>query len=254
MLTMNEVQKFTNWLSPPNHLFLNNNELHIWRAIWDDSFVNSLSHFMELLSNDELNRAKKYHFERDRQKFIFWRGSFKSILSKYVNISAPNIQFNYNSYGKPSLKNVFFEKSVQFNISHSQSVAIYAFTFKDPVGIDIEYMRTDFDWQPIAQQFFTARENETLQKAESSTQAFYYHWTRKEAIVKALGKGLYIPLSDIDIAQELIGSHRVDRRYRYMCGKQCWYIFDINAQQGYCASVVVPFTPSSILYFDAKMP
>ena len=90
---------------------------------------------------------------------------------------------------------------IQFNISHSGQMAIYAFTPGCQVGVDVEHLRELDDAESLASRFFSSGEiSELLSLSpKEMTQAFFRCWTRKEAYIKAVGGGLSIPLDRFQV-------------------------------------------------------
>jgi 4'-phosphopantetheinyl transferase len=112
------------------------------------------------------------------------------------------LRFNYNQYGKPFLAPEFSSYRLNFNLSHSGTMALYAITRNRGIGIDVERVRSDVDYEEIAKQFFSANEGTTLRAipTEKKPEAFYHCWTRKEAYIKAHGEGLSLPLDSFDVS------------------------------------------------------
>jgi 4'-phosphopantetheinyl transferase len=187
----------TSWLLPPSNLTLTNHETHVWRAELDCESTDPQQLFA-LLTPDEQQKAARFHFEKDRNHYSAARGLLRLILSSYLSEDPRNLRFTYNPYGKPALDS----NLLQFNVSHSQGLALYAVARHHQVGIDLEYMRTDFGWRQIVEQYFSAQEfNALIQLPESQQcRAFFDGWTRKEAYIKAKGQGLSIPLNQFDVA------------------------------------------------------
>ncbi|OWY63910.1 4'-phosphopantetheinyl transferase [cyanobacterium TDX16] len=179
-------------------LVLSQNEIHVWRASLGSNLT-YLQQLVKTLSVDELDRANRFHFEADRNRFIIGRGILRSILSYYLDIAPHQLQFCYGSHGKPALKTC---NLLHFNLSHSQDLALYAFTRDRQIGIDLEYVRHIPELDRIVAQFFSARERGTFLALPSSQQvaAFFHGWTCKEAILKALGDGLALPLNQFDVS------------------------------------------------------
>lgn len=190
-------QNSTLWVQPPTDLRLSLNEVHIWLAELDlpAPHIHDLG---ETLSADECDRAQRFYFERDRQRFIAGRGILRNILSRYLALSPSKIEFCYGKRGKPALRN----ESICFNLSHSQGLALYAIVQNRMVGIDLEQIRSMSDAEGIAKSFFSQREYAEIQGVPASEKqvAFFNCWTRKEAFLKAIGDGLYKPLDQIEVS------------------------------------------------------
>jgi len=189
------------WLPVPVDLTLSSDEIHIWRASLDlpVSHVQSLQH---TLAADELRRAERFYFQKDRKHFIVARGLLRAILSRYLGMEPGQLRFCYNSYSKPVLVTTPDQDMLNFSVSHSYGLALYAFTCGREVGIDLERIRADVDCEQIAARFFSLRENAVLRAlpAKLKTEAFFNCWTRKEAYIKARGEGLSLPLDQFDVS------------------------------------------------------
>jgi len=188
------------WLPPPAEVILGASEVHVWRASLDTS-AKQIQQLARLLAPDERARADRFHFERDRLRFIAGRARLRLILSRYTGIAASHLHFSYSTYGKPSLV-AGLADDLCFNVSHAEDVALCAFTRSGAIGVDVERVRTDVDIERLAAQFFSARENDALRRVPDALKptAFYNCWTRKEAYVKAHGLGLSLPLDQFDVS------------------------------------------------------
>ena len=155
-----------------------------------------------ILTHDELDRADRFYFEIQRRRFIAARGTLRSILSCYLAIYPSHLRFYYNQYGKPCLAPEFSSSLLNFNLSHSDNMALFAITRNMEIGVDIERVRSDFEYEEIAKRFFSANEVAILRTipTEKRLEAFYHYWTRKEAYIKAHGKGLSLPLDSFDVS------------------------------------------------------
>jgi 4'-phosphopantetheinyl transferase len=182
-------------------LALPKNEIHVWRASLDQDST-CLQQLVKTLSSDELDRADRFHFDKDRNRFIIGRGILRNLLSHYLDIEPKQLQFCYGSQGKPALQTRDRDRPLHFNVSHSQGLALYAVTRDRQVGIDIEYVRSVPELERIVAQFFSARERATFLALPPHQQqaAFFHGWTCKEAVLKAIGKGLALPLNQFDVS------------------------------------------------------
>ncbi|UCF04464.1 MAG: 4'-phosphopantetheinyl transferase superfamily protein [bacterium] len=191
------------WDKPPEELTLPADEVHIWRVSLDVA-SDSLSVLKGTLSGDELRRAGRFFFERDRLHFIAARGVLRSIIGFYLDTDPKVVRFAVAPDGKPQLDERFDIHDVRFNLSHSRGLALYAFTLGREIGVDLERIRKDFDWQPIADRFFTPGEKEKLESMSEAKgyKAFFSCWTLKEAYMKARGKGLALPPNRFEVTVE----------------------------------------------------
>ena len=161
-----------------------------------------LQDFFSTLSAAEQQRAQRFHFQRDRTRFIVAHGILRRLLSRYVGCAPADLAFQDNAYGKPALHDAYGGTRVCFNMSHSYDLAVYAITRGRAVGIDVERLRDGVASQEIAARFFSQQEIATLRALPTAIQqhAFFLCWTRKEAYIKARGQGLSLPLSQFDVS------------------------------------------------------
>jgi 4'-phosphopantetheinyl transferase len=220
-------------------LALGPNEVHIWRIdlVKQDDEIRRCR---GLLAGDEIERADRFYFDRDRRRFILARAAMREILSRYTGLPAVDLRFSYGPKGKPELSGL--EKcEIQFNLSHSSELALLAVTRGLTVGVDIEWIKADFASDDIARQFFSAPEVETLRSLPEGrrAEAFFSCWTRKEAYIKALGEGLSVPLDSFTVAfapgiAAALLSVTVDP-----AEVERWSMYNIVVSEGYKAALVV---------------
>ncbi len=189
------------WNSPPLDLTLDLGEIHVWRVSLAQT-ESCLQCLQQTLSTDERTKADRFRFPKDRSQFIVSRGALRAILSRYLNISSHLLRFDYNPYGKPSLIVAQGGNTLRFNLSHSRGMALIAITKHRDIGVDIEGINPNFPYLEIAEKFFSPLENSVLRSLPEHLQAtaFFTCWTRKEAYIKAVGKGLSIPLNQFDVS------------------------------------------------------
>jgi 4'-phosphopantetheinyl transferase len=182
-------------------LELPDDEVHLWR-IDLDALRSEENRWQKILSSDETARAVRFHFAVDRQRFTISRGLLRTILASYLATTASGLNFSYSSREKPSLSPAYSGKGLTFNISHSGSVALLAFTRRRKIGVDVEQIRSNFEVEAIAHRFFSAQEQQQLAALpqEQRFEAFFRCWVRKEAYIKATGEGLSLPLHQFDVS------------------------------------------------------
>src|SRR5436305_14189589 len=149
------------WLVPPEDLTLLEDEVHVWRASMEQPEA-TIQHLRQILAADELVKAGRFHFEKDRNHFIVAHGLLRTLLGRYLHMHPGQLRFCVNDYGKPSLDPSVHEQPLSFNMSHSHKLALYAFTFQRQVGIDVEYMRAHVDIEGVARQRFSPVEQGVL--------------------------------------------------------------------------------------------
>ncbi len=151
------------------------------------------------LSPDERERAARYHFDRHRRRFVACRGQVRRILAGYLNDRADALRFRCGARGKPALDAAGRDSAIEFNVSNSEEVALLAVALDRELGVDVEHVREPRDFEGLAAQFFARTEVEQLRSLPEvqRREAFFNCWTRKEAVLKAVGTGLAFPLDKV---------------------------------------------------------
>jgi len=160
----------------------------------------TLQRAQTVLSEDELQRSRRFRFPVDCRRFVMARANLRRILASYLHVAAQTLVFDYSEYGKPTLSRP--QSQMRFNVSRSGERALIACTQGREVGVDIEKERQDIEIDDLAKRFFTALENAKLQAfpLPDRYQAFLRCWTCKEAFVKAVGRGLSLGLDKFDVS------------------------------------------------------
>ncbi|MHA7059716.1 4'-phosphopantetheinyl transferase family protein [Aquimarina sp. M1] len=151
------------------------------------------NHYLNILPKRFHNEVYKYRRWQDRYNFLI--GRLLVYLGHYLFCGSP-LEFNRflkDPYGKPFLK----DSSMHFNISHSGNKVVCIFS-KQAIGIDIEEIQ-DIEFS-LFENVFLDREMEQIR--DLGIAKFYEYWTKKEAIIKAIGKGMSISLLDINVENE----------------------------------------------------
>lgn len=150
----------------------------------------------ETVSVSEWERANRFHYARDRHRYLLRRIALRRILSRYLDIPSADVDYVTGKYGKPRLSGLGKESRISFNTSSSQDLAVVAVA-RFPLGVDVEVVRPFDNASDITSREFTADERESLGD-DPDLSGFFEIWTRKEALVKAVGKGLAIELGLVD--------------------------------------------------------
>jgi 4'-phosphopantetheinyl transferase len=169
-------------LSPPEV-----GQLHLW---WIDTESGQKA-LLRLLSDDERSRAARFIDDRAQRCFVCARGALRSVLSRYLNHPPQSLLFEYGPMGKPALR--FPDSDLGFNLSHSGNRALLAVTSGNPVGIDLEPLRSVPNVLPMAKKVFSKRifRHLTSLPKERLSGEFLHQWTMLEAKVKAEGRGVF---------------------------------------------------------------
>ncbi len=225
------------WSPPPEGVSLASGRVHVWRASLDvpAARVQSLK---RTLAGEELRRAKRYHFQKDRDRFVVGRGLLRAILSEYLRTEAGQLRFRYNAHGKPELLD---SHGLRFNVSHSDGLALYAISRDREIGIDLERIRPELAGQEIAERFFSPREVVSLRALPEGMRAdaFFACWTRKEAYLKAKGRGIVLGLDQFDVSLTPGEPAALLRVIGHPEEAARWSLQELRPATGYIAAVAV---------------
>jgi len=193
-----------------------------------------------LLSTDECERAARFVFLRDRNHFVVARGFLRKFLGGYLNCDPRSLQFAYGAKGKPSLS-IPDVNSIKFNLAHSHGLALYGFSWNRELGVDLEFVGRDLEYERLATRFFTADEVRELRSlsSELTRQGFFNCWTRKEAYIKARGEGLSIPLDEFNVSLRPGEPAALLNNYRDAAECSRWSMHALAIAAEYAAALVV---------------
>lgn len=193
--------------------------------------------FEEYLSADEIRKSEKFRFYKDKAECISSRGFLRKVLASYIKKKPEEIKFEYSSFGKPFIE--ANAHNLKFNLSHSNGYAMIAITEFDEIGVDLEFMKSFNDLDKVAKDVFTKNELKILAgNASAKIELFFKFWTRKESMIKALGKGLLIPLNKVDVS-DLDALSYSDSSEHFTKKKNIFFIQDINVPAGFAGAVAI---------------
>jgi 4'-phosphopantetheinyl transferase len=223
-------------------------EVHVWTARAPAEIANR--HSLErVLSETEKTAASRFYFERHRLSYIFSHAALRNILSGYIDRRPEELQFGQNSFGKPHLIGAGAADTLNFNMSHSGDVVLVGVTRERLIGIDVEMVRPMKDFASIARLNFTPEECAFIENATGAQQyAFFKSWARKEAVIKAVGKGLSMPLNTFDAS---IPPDEEGRRLTLPADApeiESWWLTDLGVPEGYVGAVVVEQSLAALVY------
>ena len=203
-----------------------------------------------VLAEDERARAQRYVVETARRQFVAGRAALRLLLSRYLGVAAPAIRFSYGAQGKPGL--LWPSAPVAFNLSHSGGIALYAFSLSGrggvdagsegiELGIDVEEVRPLADLETLAGRYFSPDESAALRRLPPGDRprAFFACWTRKEAVLKAHGGGLAVPLDDFDVVVDAGQPAALLRTRIPGDSASRWWLEDLPVPAGFAAALAV---------------
>jgi len=239
------MERVATWTSPPQTPSLKRGAVDVWRIALDQE-DHALYDFRRMLEQDELDRAGRFHFDKHRRHFVVARGFLRSVIARYLETQPQALRFVYGAYGKPALES---EHGLRFNLSHSNEVALLAVTLDADLGVDVEHIRADFASEDIAQRFFSRAEVEIFNSLphEERVAAFFRCWTRKEAYIKAIGKGLSQALDEFDVTLAPGVEPALLRATDDDASR--WLLTDVEVGQDYAGALIVERPVSEVRFF-----
>lgn len=184
--------------SPSVQFNLETDPIHIWHIPLSD--VNLPTQSNNILSKTEEERANRIRIPEARDQYVKTRSAMRMILAMYLKQPPENIDFGYSDYQKPYvLDNPY---GIEFNITHSSTYALCVIAQNRFVGIDIEKVKPLNDLEQLVTNIFTSDELYDFTKKSHDEKLLYFYraWSRKEAFVKAQGKGFFHPVNELDLA------------------------------------------------------
>jgi 4'-phosphopantetheinyl transferase len=236
----------TQWQATKHIPSIEPGELHIWAAFLGKNPLPSDYY----LTGDEHQRMQRFHFEHDRLMYGFAQGLLRIILAGYLRISPRDIKYMRTEYGKPYLELGKEDAGLEFNLSHSGEAVMIAITKGNPIGVDVEQVKPLPDLDQVARNYFSAAEQADLFSLEGPAriEGFYRCWTRKEALIKASGEGLSMPLDSFQVSllpgtpPELVKS----------VNSSTWMLLNIEPAPGYAAAAAAPVKYLQASYFTVE--
>ena len=222
----------THWSPATPGIQLRSNEVHIWKARLDPDSLNP-GYAPACLSTEERVRAARFVFSKDRDHFTATRVILRQLLGRYLGEQPQNVMISILDHGKPS---VVAAANLQFNLSHSHGLALFAFCREDEVGVDLEKVRPEVALEGIEDNFFSPHEREELASLplERRAEGFFLGWTRKESYVKAHGKGLQASLRGFSVSLTPGKPAELDSPDRSK-----WRLYSLDPGEGFVGALVV---------------
>ncbi len=166
-------------------------ELAVYRVAWAD-FLPLPASLLTLVPPDEQGRATRYVQPADQARFLVGRAVLRYLLGRHLGLLPAAVPLSLTPFGKPELAT---PSGIHFNLSHSGAWIVMVLAPYE-VGVDVEEMLPDFDYGEIASYHFGPAARRHLQQSSDPRGTFYHLWTRREALAKAIGRGLDDTLSE----------------------------------------------------------
>ena len=226
------------WISASSCEYSLNKNVDIWR-INVTSNLKSIDNLLSVLSADEIARANRFFHMKDKNRHIISHGAMRNILGKYLHQHPSLIEFKDGINKKPYITN---KTGLHFNLSHSEDWILLAIANSE-IGVDTELINNSFEYKDVMEVYFNTDEINFINE-DKSAERFFLLWTRKEAQIKATGKGLD---ENIKLIPGLIGTHHINNEISLY---KDWIISSFNLNEQYIASVAVNPLIDEIRFWD----
>lgn len=202
----------------------------------------------DLITPEERKRAERLLDREQGTRRAAARGVLREILAEYLGVAPEGITIATGEHGKPFVPGA----GIHFNLSHSGDLILIALAQRE-IGIDLEAIRSDLPWEPLARQFFSPGECAALFSLSPSDRlaAFYRIWTRKEAYLKGVGSGFSRSCSEFEVSS-LPGEYRLLRHRTAPEETARWALIDLPLPAGFAAALAFPGAPPEIELFSPR--
>lgn len=180
---------------------LESDEVRVYYAWCDGLAADAVERCLPLLSSEERARYLRFHFEHDRHSYLAAHALTRAVLAQLAGVPAPELQFDAGAHGRPELCQSAPGPRLRFNLSHTRGLVACAVALEHAVGVDVEHIERRADVDQLAPAVFSQHERAELDALPAADKRvrFFQLWTLKEAYIKAVGKGLSLPLRSITL-------------------------------------------------------
>jgi 4'-phosphopantetheinyl transferase len=209
--------------------------LDLWRASLAPSDA-ELARVAGSVSAEERSRAARFRLERDRRRFLAARGTLRHILAAYLATAPARLDFRYGAQGKPFLVD---HPELQFNLSHAADVLLVGVARGLRLGVDVEQTIPERVMDEVVGTVSSEPELGFLQALQPAARPEYFSrlWTRKEAYIKADGRGMSLDLKRIDVLS-VPGVLRMAEHASAWRPCRPWTVRDLELGPGLAGAVV----------------
>jgi 4'-phosphopantetheinyl transferase len=223
--------------------------IHVWGVSLDVP-ESAVDEAQGTLSREERRQAERFRTGELRRRFIVRRAGLRELLAKYLGDSPRAICLDRGAFGKPALAAPWSDSRLQFSTSHSADLGLVAVAIDITLGIDIERIRPLRDFEGLVRRFFAAPETDALRRLPESERlgAFFHAWSRKEALLKALGTGLSLGLDRVIVSLSADDARVIAIEGTPQPARQ-WHLDDLRPAPGFAAALARPVSPCRLECF-----
>jgi 4'-phosphopantetheinyl transferase len=228
-------------------------EVHVW-AVWLKAPPEVNRSYRRLLSPDEITRADRFVFEHLTRSHELSHGALRLLLAHFLKCKPGDVAFRFGPRGKPMLQS---DSRARFNMAHSGSLALYAITVDCEIGVDVEELRDIPEMEQVASHYFSKAEAAQLLSIGpglAAREAFFRCWTRKEAYIKAIGDGLYLPLDQFQVTLESDAPPRFIHIGNDSATAAEWTLQHLDPAPNYVGALAYHAAPRTIIFHEPLYP
>jgi 4'-phosphopantetheinyl transferase len=194
-----------------------------------------------VLAPEERERAARFLSPQHADRFTAAHGVMRQVLAELLDQPPALLQFERQEHGKPRLAGMAAGRGLAFNLSHSGGWALLGWSWQGEIGVDVELWRTMSDEAALVRRFFSAAENATYNALPDAQRrrGFFECWTRKEAYIKAVGRGLGLPLDSFDVSFGEAAPARLLRASSAVDDARAWALAAVDVGPDASAAVVL---------------
>ncbi|WP_071516309.1 4'-phosphopantetheinyl transferase superfamily protein [Geitlerinema sp. PCC 9228] len=211
----------------------------IWQIPLSESV--DVTPYLSVLSVAERQKANRFRFQRDRCFYVLAHAGLRYILADYLQLPAAEIPFEEGERGKPKLAGGWEATGIQFNLSHTQNLALVAVAYDTPVGVDVEKVRPVKNLQRLSERFFCPGEAEAIAQFPfpQQQQAFFEIWTCKEAYLKGIGCGLAGAWHRVEVSVAPHQPPQIHRLDGVSPAASPWQVQAVSLPAGYVGALAI---------------
>lgn len=196
----------------------------------------ALQQLTGLVTDDEKSKAEAFKSTLLRDRYLAVRGLLRQTLAAYLDVQPSTLVFETGQYGKPALVG----GALHFNLSHSADTLLIAVADFADIGVDIEISRPRQHLDSLAERCFSDQEHQAWcnLSADEQLDAFYRLWTKKEAFVKAVGRGIALGIEQCEF--ELGKSGQLLAIPPAYGPVSAWMVHELDVDGASCAALATP--------------
>ena len=219
----------------PKAAVLRDGEIHVWHGVIEAHLAR------DGVAPAEAARARRMGSAHRRREFLACRGALRRILAAALGVDPLAVPIVEGAHGKPALAPGSPAAPLGFNVSHSGGRYVIALARGADPGVDVERIRPRPRLDRLARRFFSPTEQRAVAAAPDPMEAFHRVWTRKEAVIKADGRGVSLGLSRFDVGADELRPALLHARWDGAAEDEAahWSLFALDAGAGYAAAAAV---------------